>query len=200
MMDSDPAAAPLSGLLVYVSSALSTPHLVYILAQTPLPGQGGSFSCNPPQTCAQAQAGGSSTSHRVPPGCLTSCMRRAAVQTRSCTLASHLPTFKVGGWGDDAGSSISRASVKFKAERPGHGQRWAISSCIVLCPLCGPIARQTEGLARNCGGAGPSGEAKNPQMLYRSLRVGNSELTSIAGVVSEPSWLAGAELSGPPSP
>lgn len=38
MIDPDPAAAPLSGLLVYVSSALSTPHLVYIPAQTPLPG------------------------------------------------------------------------------------------------------------------------------------------------------------------
>lgn len=157
MIDPDPVAAPLSGLLVYVSSALSTPHLVYIPAQTPLPRAVGSFSCNPPQTCAQAQVDGSSTCHWVPPGCLTSCMRRAAVQTHSCTLASHFPTFKVGGWGDDARELHLPGLRQVQGrERPGHGQRWAISSCIVFCPLCGPISRQTEGLARNCGGAKPS--------------------------------------------
>lgn len=117
MMDPDPSAAPLSGLLVYVSSALSTPHLVYILAQTPSPGRKEASVATllkPAPKRKPAEAPLPNGSHR---GCLTSCMRRAAVQTRSCTLASHLPTFKVGGWGDDAGSSISRTSVKFKAER-----------------------------------------------------------------------------------
>lgn len=97
------------------------------------------------------------------------------------------------------GSSISRASVEFKAERglgTVRGGRSPRVSCYVRSVV--PSHDRLKGLARNCGGADPSKRPENPQKLYRSLRVGNSELTSIASAVSEPSWLEGAELSGPP--
>lgn len=197
MMGSDPAGAPLSGLLVYVSSALSTPHLVYILAQTPSRARG-SFSCNPPQTCAQAQAGGSSTCHWVPTRVSDKLHAPCCSPNALMHVGITLPTFKVGGWGDDAWElHLSGLCQVQGRERPGHGQRRAISSCIVFCPLCGPISRQTQGLARNCGGVDPSKRSQNPQK-YRNLKVGKSELTCIASVVSEPSWLEGAELPGPP--
>lgn len=203
MIDPDPAAAPLSGLLVYVSSALSTPHLVYILAQTPSPGSR-KLQLQPSSNLRPSASRRKVHFPWVPPGCLTSCMRRAAVQTRSCTLASHLPTFKVGGWGDDAGSSISRASVKFKAER-GLGTARARSEVgdlfvyRVMSALWSHLTTDQRS-GPELRGSWPQQEAVYPQMLYSNLRAkgGRFGIDFHRSVVCEPSWLEGAELFGPP--
>lgn len=163
-MSPDPAAAPLSGLLVYVSSALSTPHLVYFPAQTPLPGAGRKLQLQPSSNLRQSA--GLRKLHfplGPPPGCLTSCMRRDAVQTRSCTLASHLPTFKVGGWGERMqGSSISRASVKFEAGR-GLGTVRGGRSLRVSCSVRSVVPSQ-DSLKVWPKIAGELGPSKRPQI------------------------------------
>lgn len=67
----------------------------------------------------------------------------------------------------------------------------------VMSALWPHLTTQTEGLARNCGGVGPS-KRPIPTNALPQPEGGKFEIDFHRGIVSEPSWLEGAELFGPP--